>query len=299
MPLSHERVAEPVPMTGSRDKQKQLDRVLLQKALDIANTATRLDQASLLQPARQAYSQACYRLKQAVENAEDLEERERLKSIRNTYKIRMEEITDLLEPTSISKHDRELARLAVDRSYEDALQAAKLDTGLSGPSFSSSESDQEITTGSFDDESENPSVQTLDHTTTNGYFGHSKRRRASTIDDDSPEAFHEEFGTLLNFDGADGIVKMLSELREMGAEMPLHEITALLTLADLVSQLLQRLEGKRIHAIALEAILSSDPGQTAPQRLQYQHLFRKRPGVKPARTAESPTNPHGYPRLFE
>ncbi|GAM87635.1 hypothetical protein ANO11243_056620 [Dothideomycetidae sp. 11243] len=232
--LLHELFVRQDRKTPIQQQQRKEKRPSLQKALEMANTATRLDQASFFGPARQAYFAACASLDQAVSDAEGPEERQRLNTIQNIYRDRIDAIALLLEPSKIN-----------EANIDDLGHAASpLNEGNDEVSLWSLDSSPgiEIDQASFD---KTTAVSSIEHirprnsTNATEYSNSTRKRRASSVDSDGRNFGRDSKDQSISpkVSEAAWTRYMFVDLLTLRMAASQHEIPVLLTMADFVRAL--------------------------------------------------------------
>ncbi|KFY21768.1 hypothetical protein V493_07118 [Pseudogymnoascus sp. VKM F-4281 (FW-2241)] len=109
-----------------RSSRQPSQKAMLSKALQKANTAVVLDNASNFEGAMQAYSEACDLLQQVMMRSSGDEDRKKLEAIRNTYTSR---ITELVKLAPYNEDDKALPARPESLEYTDDVSPPVDDDG--------------------------------------------------------------------------------------------------------------------------------------------------------------------------
>lgn len=106
-------------MEKARNVKPPSQKAMLSQALQKANTAVQLDNASNLEGARQAYAEACELLEQVLSRTTTEEDQRKLEAIRQTYASRIEEL-DQMGPWP-EDMDKALPERPESEDYQDLI----------------------------------------------------------------------------------------------------------------------------------------------------------------------------------
>jgi len=111
----------------SKEKREKDKKTMLSKALEKANTAVLLDNASNFAGALEAYKDACALLQHVCERTNSAEDKAKLENIRVTYTTRIEELLELEQSPVAEGDEKELPPRPISNESEDfAPQLAAL-----------------------------------------------------------------------------------------------------------------------------------------------------------------------------
>ncbi|KAG6013740.1 hypothetical protein E4U54_006382 [Claviceps lovelessii] len=111
----------------SRGAKPPSQKVMLSRALQMANTAVQLDNAQNFEGARRSYVEACDLLKQVLLKTTADDDRKKLDAIRRTYDARIEELDQILPGQAMDNKELPAPPGTADEYSDDFLHASILE----------------------------------------------------------------------------------------------------------------------------------------------------------------------------